>query len=117
MSKKLPVKTPHKRRQYSASFKARILAACEQPGASVAGVALANGLNTNLVHNWRRIAKAQPAEASAPASSDFIPVPITVPDQHHSNGESVMLEVGQIKAHWPLTHIDRAIDWLRLLQS
>ena len=117
MSEKLPVKTPHKRRKYSATFKARILAACEQPGASVAGVALANGLNANMVHKWRRIAKAKSEEISAPASSDFIPVPVTVPDQRRSDGESVMLEVRQIKVHWPLAHIDRAIDWLRLLQS
>jgi transposase len=95
----------------------RILAACEQPGASVAGVALANGLNANMVHKWRRIAKAKSEEISAPASSDFIPVPVTVPDQRRSDGESVMLEVRQIKVHWPLAHIDRAIDWLRLLQS
>jgi transposase len=30
-----------------------VLAACNEPGASVAGVALAYGLNANLVHNWR----------------------------------------------------------------
>lgn len=29
------------------------MAACEEPGASVAAVALAHGLNANLVHKWR----------------------------------------------------------------
>jgi transposase len=30
------------------------LAACDEPGASVAAVAQAHGLNANLVHKWRR---------------------------------------------------------------
>jgi len=42
------------RRRHSAAFKAEVLAACAQPGASVASVALAHGINANLVHRWRR---------------------------------------------------------------
>lgn len=42
------------RRRHSAQFKAEVLQACEQPGASTAGVALAFGLNANLVRQWRR---------------------------------------------------------------
>ena len=42
------------RRRHSAQFKAEVLAACVQPGASLAGVALAFGLNANLVRQWRR---------------------------------------------------------------
>jgi transposase len=41
------------RRRHSAEFKAEVLAACEQPGASISGVALAHGLNANLVRKWR----------------------------------------------------------------
>lgn len=40
------------RRAYSTEFKAAVLAACQQPGASVAAVALAHGLNVNLVRKW-----------------------------------------------------------------
>ena len=39
------------RRRHSAAFKAEVLAACVQPGASVASVALARGINANLVHH------------------------------------------------------------------
>ena len=40
------------RRLHSASFKAQVLAECQQPGASVAAVALAHGLNVNLLRKW-----------------------------------------------------------------
>ena len=41
------------RRQHSAELKAKVLAACEEPGASISAVALAHGLNANLVRKWR----------------------------------------------------------------
>jgi transposase len=42
------------RRRHSGELKRQVLAACDTPGASVAQVALAHGLNANLVHKWRR---------------------------------------------------------------
>jgi transposase len=42
------------RRRHGAEFRARVLADCEAPGASVAAVAQSHGLNANLVHKWRR---------------------------------------------------------------
>ncbi|MDE2299926.1 MAG: transposase [Burkholderiales bacterium] len=45
---------PAPRRQHSAELEAKVLAACDEPGASISGVALAHGLNANLVHKWRR---------------------------------------------------------------
>ena len=51
------------RRRHSREFKAEVLQACREPGASVAGVALARGVNANLVHRWLRLA----ATALAPA--------------------------------------------------
>ena len=42
------------RRRHGAELKAAVLAACNEPGASVAAVAQAHGLNANLVHQWRR---------------------------------------------------------------
>ena len=41
------------RRLHGAEFKATVLAACNEPGASVTAVALAHGLNANLVRKWR----------------------------------------------------------------
>src|SRR5882762_3209484 len=41
------------RRRHGAEFKAKVLADCDEPGASISGVALAHGLNANLVRQWR----------------------------------------------------------------
>lgn len=114
MSEIIPVKTPGKRRRFSADFKARIVAACNQPGASVAGVALANGLNANLVHKWRRLAKGEEQEERV--QPDFLPVPLVRDPGSDTHNTHVLIEVSGIKVHWPLQHMDRAIAWLRALQ-
>jgi transposase len=55
---------PKQRRRHSAEFKALVLAACAEPGASVAAVALSFRLNDNLVHQWRRGRGAIPLAAA-----------------------------------------------------
>jgi transposase len=62
------------RRRHSDELKARVLAACDEVGASVAAVALAYNLNANLVHKWRRgrgakTGAALPTPTQAPPSS------------------------------------------------
>ena len=41
-----------RRRRHTPEFKARVIAACLQPGVSLAAAALANGLNANLLRTW-----------------------------------------------------------------
>jgi len=41
------------RRRHGAEFKAKVLADCDEPGASISGVAMAQRLNANLVRQWR----------------------------------------------------------------
>lgn len=48
----LPV--PQRRRRHSDEFKAQIMAACRQPGVSIAAIARDNHLNDNLIHKWLR---------------------------------------------------------------
>ena len=43
-----------KRRYYSPELKLRVVQSTAHPGASIAGVALQNGINTNIVHRWIR---------------------------------------------------------------
>ena len=47
------------RRRHDDELKAKVLAECDEAGASVAGVAQSHGLNANLVHKWRRNRRAQ----------------------------------------------------------
>jgi transposase len=60
---------PKQRRRHSAEFKAQVLAACREPGASVAAVALSFKLNDNLVHQWRRGRGASPVSTLTSTST------------------------------------------------
>lgn len=68
---------PRTRRRHDWQLKQAVLAECSAPGASVAKVALAHGLNANLVHKWRREA----GEQTKRPTETFIPValPTTAP--------------------------------------
>jgi transposase len=72
-----------KRRRYGAELKAQILAECDMPGASVAKVAMSHGINANILHGWRKLAReAQPLGVT----ERFVPVALApvmpqVPDQ------------------------------------
>jgi len=48
------------RRRHGDELKAKVLIECDEPGASVAAVAQAHGLNANLVHKWRRQRRPEP---------------------------------------------------------
>ncbi len=56
-------------RRHGAEFKAKVLADCDERGASICGVALAHGLNANLVRQWRAVRGAKPASVSVKAPS------------------------------------------------
>jgi transposase len=60
------------RRRHGAEFKAAVVAACNEPGASVAAVAQAHGLNANLVHQWRRGRGASATTAAAPVTAPAV---------------------------------------------
>jgi len=62
-----------KRRRHDASLKRAVLEQCAAPGASVASIALAHGLNANLVHKWRR--EARPTSPALGSSHDVGPEP------------------------------------------
>ena len=72
------------RRTHSPEFKALVLAACAQPGTSVAAVALSHGLNANVVRKWlsgrgmKRCGLSVPAGQKQPTvPMQFVPVGLT----------------------------------------
>ena len=75
------------RRRYGSQFKAMVLAQCDERGASVAQVAMSHGINDNVVHRWRQLARQQraapPALVSAPRSVEpaaaFVPLALPAP--------------------------------------
>ena len=113
--------TPKKRRRrYPAAFKAQILAECDQPGASVAGVAIRHQLNPNMVQKWRLLARRGDQDdflrLPSPASS---PAPAPAPAVAASSPATVRMEVptptGQLIVHWPIDALPQSVDWLRAL--
>lgn len=54
------------------------MAECQRPGASVAKVAMAHGINANVVHRWRQVAR-QGGHARVAMPSEFVPVAIAAP--------------------------------------
>jgi transposase len=107
-------KTP-RRRSHGAELKAEVVAACAEPGASVAAIALARGLNTNLVHKWRRQAAGPPARPAAagepPASGpEFVALPLP------AAAPQILIEIRRgatsVAVHWPLAAADACAAWL-----
>ncbi|MDE1998421.1 MAG: transposase [Burkholderiales bacterium] len=43
---------PRKRRTYEPQFKAKVVAQCLMPGASVSAIALSHGINANVIRKW-----------------------------------------------------------------
>lgn len=111
------------RRQHSKAFKAQILHACDQPGASVAGIAIAHDLNPNLVQRWRR--EARRGQLTLPQRPAFIPVeaaPTARMVTPHSaaatkGGIEVQLQRGALQARisWPAHAAHECAAWLREL--
>lgn len=66
------------RRQHEKSFKAELVEQCLLPGASVAAVALAGGVNANLLFKWRRDHLRSKRLSGAASSSSTVLVPVQV---------------------------------------
>jgi transposase len=66
------------RRQHEKSFKAELVEQCLMPGASVAAVALAGGVNANLLFKWRRDHLRSKRLSGAASSSSTVLVPVQV---------------------------------------
>ena len=103
-----------RRRRHSAALKARVLAACSEPGASVAQVALSNGLNANLVHKWRRtVGSGQDRALTAlplPVPRDeFLPVPILPANDIRV---SIRRGTAAIEVQWPVSAADHCAQQL-----
>ncbi len=80
----LPARTKVKRRRHSPEFRAKVVVACAQPGASIAAVAQQYQLNANLVHKWRKAIASGSNPTSEPPGFLALPLSNTVTDSHLS---------------------------------
>jgi transposase len=72
-----------------------VLAQCDEPGMSVAQVAMSHGINDNVVHRWRQLARQQLAagqaspgtQLSAQQPAGFLPLALAATDAPQAKAE------------------------------
>lgn len=103
------------RRRHGADLKARVLSECERPGASVAAIAMAHGLNANLVHKWR--SKIRDASQSTAASelAPFIALPLTAAPAPPDIRIELRRAALTVNITWPVDAADKCATLLREL--
>lgn len=120
-----------RRRIHSAEFKAHIVAACSKPGVSSAAVAMANGINANLVRRWVKEAEIgtetepgsaagepEKAKLAAPIGPKFLPLslppPVSVPV---ATDIRIELQRGAmtVTVTWPASSASECAAWMREL--
>ena len=101
------------RRRYGAELKAQILGECQQPGASVARIAMSHGINANVVHKWRRLAHA----GATPAAAAFIAVALPAAMKVAAQDIRIELRRGAtaMTITWPLAAAGDCAAWMREL--
>lgn len=114
------------RRRHSKELKARVVAACAVPGASVAAVAQSNALNANLVHQWRRgrgftvdAAAAKPAPVAQFVALALPPSPDPASPERAAAAQEIRMELNRgalsVSVTWPVTAAGDCGVWLREL--
>jgi len=109
------------RRTHSEAFKQSVVAACREPGVSVAGVALANELNANQVHRWMRERGIAPpsrrmsgsAALNALAEPGFVPVQVAPAVEARVIRLEAQRGNARVKLEWPIQAADACGTWLR----
>lgn len=111
-------KPVRRRRHHSEEFKQAVVDACCEPGSSVAGIALANGVNANLVRHWLRDRgielPARRLPMPAVDAAEFVQLPLA-PSEPVSRDIRIEIQRGNtaIKVDWPVQAAGDCASWLR----
>ena len=116
--------TARRHARYSDEFKRQVVAACQAPGVSKAAIALANGLNANMLRRWviessqgsdSQLATVTKPLPPAQAKPDFIPVQL--PPAPAAQAGDIRIELqharGAMQIHWPMAASSQCAHWLR----
>lgn len=110
------------RRFHPEEFKNAVIEACSEAGASVAGIAMANGVNANQVRRWMRergieipkqrmlVPAAQPVPGTAP---EFVQLPLAPEPESPDIRIEIMRGNTAIKVDWPVQASGDCAAWLR----
>ena len=88
----LPKVTSHKRRRFSQEFKRQLVDQC-QPGVSVTGIAMANGINPNQLRRWIRQYRAEANRLSVGVNPAVKLVPVSILQSRSSDAADSMIEI------------------------
>jgi transposase len=117
------------RRRHSEEFKAQVMAACGEPGASVSAVALSFGLNTNLVRQWQHGRGYKPnqvaaLQAASQAQPQFVALSLPAPGGAAAPSVDAAAQVIRVElkrgalavnVSWPVAASSQCTAWLREL--
>lgn len=112
-----------RRRRHSAEFKAAVIEECLRPGVSIAAVALAHGLNANMLRKWvidgeHRLGSAAvvapPALDTPPKPTPtFVPLALTAPADEAEIRIELQRGGTTVKLAWPASASRDCAAWLR----
>jgi len=110
-----------RRRIHSDEFKARVVAACKPAGVSIAAVAMANDIATNLARRWVVAAEGRSGGQSAALASAVAPaafLPLRLPPTAPAPAD-IRIELRRgataISVSWPCAAAPECAAWMREL--
>jgi len=120
---------PQTHRTYTRQFKAELVATCQQPGASIAAIALQHGMNANVLHRWlkeherdgrHRLIGPDPLVACVPtaAAPAFIPLKLST-ERHEPIACDIRVELRKgaisMTLTWPASAAGDLVQWTRAI--
>jgi transposase len=118
---------PQTHRTYTRQFKAELVVACQQPGASIAAIALQHGMNANVLHRWlkehaldgrHRLIEPNPVSVCVPTSPVPAFIPLKLPTTRHESAAcDIKLELRKgavsMSITWPARAAADLAQWTR----
>jgi transposase len=97
--------------------KAQVLAECDEPGTSVAKIAMAHGINANVVHRWRQLARESTVAVDS-RGSEFVAVTLP-PESARDQASDIEVQVRRgttaMTITWPVSAATEFAAWMREL--
>lgn len=101
--------TKRSRRSHSGEFRRRVIAEASVVGATVAGVALANGLNANLLRKWIKASGRTGVVPVVRTEPEQTVIPVAANETGSGAGGEVRLDLRRgglnIQMAWPLSEL------------
>jgi len=120
MNTKQGLPAGRRRRRHSAEFKAKVVEECTRAGVSMAAVALAHGLNANLLRRWvveKKSIGLTPGPAASPPQQEFMALPLIAQAQQAPAAGDICIELRRgattVMIRWPAQAVGDCAAWLR----